>query len=145
MRLHVFRIGRLAAVVALIFLIPACGSSGPSVAKIKGKVTLDGQPLAEGLVNFRPVGDDAPTASGIVKNGEFTAEVPVTKMRVSISASKVTGQRKAYNTPDSPLVDIVTEIIPAKYNSKSELVHDIKPDTKELNFELISDPAPGKK
>lgn len=134
--------GLLAGLALLLFLIPSCGPSGPAMAKVRGKVTLDGQPVADGIVSFRPVKDDTPTAGGIIKNGEYTADVPVTSMKVSISATKVTGQRKTYNTPDSPTVDVTVELIPAKYNAKSDLVRDIKADTKELDFELKSDSAP---
>lgn len=99
-----------------------------------GRVTLDDRPGADGDFNFRPVGDATPTASGVVKDGEYTAEAPVTRMRVSATAPKVTGQRKAYNTPGSPLADVVIERIPARYNVNSDLVFDITSDTNELNF-----------
>ena len=61
-------------------------------------------------------------------------------MRVEIVSPKVTGTRKAYDTPESPLIDVTQEQIPARYNTKSELVVDgiQGQDNDKLKFELTS-------
>ena len=96
-------------------------------ATVSGEVTLDGQPLKEGRVQFIPVDGDTGTAGAIIEGGKFRVDVPITKMRVQINANKVIGKRKAYeDSPNSPVVDIVQELIPARYNSASTEVLDVQ-------------------
>jgi hypothetical protein len=53
----------------------------------------------------------------------------------------VIGKRKMYETPDSPTVDILQEILPPRYSDmkKTELTVTIVPGENEKNFELTSD------
>jgi hypothetical protein len=51
----------------------------------------------------------------------------------------VVGQRKLFDTPDSPTQDVLRETIPAKYNTQSELIEEIEPGSRQLHFELHSD------
>ncbi len=83
--------------------------------------------MATGNIQFRPVAGDGPSAGATIQDGKFTAEVPVTKMKVEITANKVIGQRKAYDMPNSPTVDEVVELIPKRYNVASELTLDVQP------------------
>jgi hypothetical protein len=46
-----------------------CGGSQSAVAHVRGKVTLDGKPLAMGAVVTLPSGGRG--AQGVIKNGEF--------------------------------------------------------------------------
>jgi hypothetical protein len=48
------------------------------------------------------------------------------------------GKRKAYDTPDSPMVDIVEELIPARYNANSELKVTVKKGGQKETFALAS-------
>jgi hypothetical protein len=43
-----------------------------------------------------------------------------------------------YDTPDSPTVDIVAELLPAKYNVNSELKMTVDGAAQEQNFNLQS-------
>ena len=74
------------------------------------------------------------TAGATIKDGKFTADVPVGELRVEISAPKVVGKRKAYDTPDSPTVDIVEDLIPARYNVNSELKVTVKKGGQKETF-----------
>jgi len=106
---------------------------------VTGTVTFDGAPLAEGAVRFVPVAADAPTSGATVAEGAFTAKVPFGQMRVEITAAKVVGTREMYEgMPDSPVVNIVEELIPAKYNVRSKLTLDVKQGSQEASFELES-------
>ena len=50
------------------------------------------------------------------------------------------GKQKMYDTPDSPTVDVVRQLIPARYNTASELKVTLKDGPNEgVNFELTSD------
>lgn len=121
----------------LCMLLAACNSGG-SKATVQGTVTLDDVEVKEGVVRFIPVDGNTPTASGPIKDGRYVAEVPHGMMRIEINVPTVKGKRKAYDAPDSPLVDIVEEAVPAKYNVQSELKEEIKGSTMELNFPLKS-------
>lgn len=125
----------LARAVALLTAVSLAGCRDSSFGTVHGRVTLNGQPVPDGVIQFVPVNKDAPTANGFIKDGEYTARVPVTTHKVTISSPQRVGGGKAPSTPtldDTP----VQETIPARYNTKSELTAEIKPGEAELNFEL---------
>jgi hypothetical protein len=57
-------------------------------------------------------------------------------MRVEFSAPKVVGQQKMYDTPDSPKVDVVAELLPRRYNVQSELTLDVQLGSQHAPFKL---------
>jgi len=59
--------------LAVVLVAPMVGcSGGDGRLAVKGTVTLDGQPLERGSINFRPApGNQAPSSGGTVRNGEF--------------------------------------------------------------------------
>jgi hypothetical protein len=129
--------GRTAVLVGLGVL--ASCSSAPPRGIIHGEVTFDGQPVQEGTILFEPENGQGQTAGGSIKDGKFTAEVPVGKMRVRINGNKKTGRRyKVYDTPESPLVDEVVELLPPKYNVNSELTLEVKKGEQQVPFHLKS-------
>jgi hypothetical protein len=105
---------------------------------VDGTVTLDGQPLQTGLIRFEPADGQTPTADAMITNGSFTVKAPVGEKRVSISGPKVVGKRKAYESPDSPTLDIVEELLPARYNVQSTLTLTVEEGKQSKNFELES-------
>jgi hypothetical protein len=127
----------VAAGVALLGLASGCG--GNPTAKVSGTVTLDGQPLENGTITFYPTANSGQTAGGGIENGKYTLDASPGEMTVLISANKVTGKHKMYDTPDSPTVDTVVELIPARYNKTSELKVTLKPGVNEgVNFDLTT-------
>jgi hypothetical protein len=131
------RLARLLPVAAALALAAGCSDSG--TATLDGTVTLDGQPLKEGTVRFVPTDPSkGGTASAAVRDGKFTAEVPLGELRIEFSAPKVVGKHKAYDTPDSPEVDIVEELLPAKYNVQSTLQVTVKKSHQKETFDLTS-------
>ena len=127
-----------ASILCGCLILAGCSSDGVETATVSGEVTLDNQPLAAGNIQFRPLSGDAPTAGAEIKDGKFEAQVPVTKMRVEITANKVVGQRKAYDAPNSPVADEVVELIPPRYNANSELTLDVKEGTQTVRYDLQS-------
>jgi hypothetical protein len=119
-----------------------CGPQEKPKALIRGAVTLNGTPLKEGAIKFIPIAGDGPTTGAVIKpEGDYSVAVPAGMMRVEITSSKVTGKRKAYDTPDSPLIEITEEQIPAKFNSNSELKYEVASGEKEIDvdFDLLTD------
>src|SRR5690349_11768984 len=99
-------------------LLGSC-SGDPNHGTISGTVTLDGQPLRSAVIHFVPADGQTASADAQVEDGTFSAKVPIGAKNVAISAPKVVGKRKMYDTPDSPTVDKVEELVPAQYNSAS--------------------------
>jgi hypothetical protein len=134
-----FRIRSVGVVggILLAALVCGCNSDSPK-AKIHGKVTLDGQEVPTGSISFVPTDGKTPTAGGIIKDGTYTAEVPLGTVRVEIRYPKVVGKRKLYDTPDSPTADVTQEQIPAKYNTQSKLTEEITAQRPEIDFALQS-------
>jgi hypothetical protein len=114
------------------------GGGGDEIPKheVSGTVTLKGQPLAEGTISFVPADGQGPTAGAAIQEGQYTAQVPPGPKRVEIHAVKVVGQRKMFDTPDSPTVDVTEELVPPQYNTESTLHADVQDDRDDLNFTL---------
>src|SRR5262245_46998276 len=128
------RHGILGAALAAALLIVGC--SDPTTGQVSGKVTWGGKPLEKGNITFVPADGKSPTAGGEVNGGNYSVRVSVGKMKVSISAPKVVGQKKVYNTPDSPTMPITAEALPARYSTESKLELDVKPGSNTKDWEL---------
>ncbi|VTU01412.1 Uncharacterized protein OS=Planctomyces limnophilus (strain ATCC 43296 / DSM 3776 / IFAM 1008 / 290) GN=Plim_2787 PE=4 SV=1 [Gemmataceae bacterium] len=130
---------RIGAAVALLFGLGAaagCGGDPPS-AEVSGSVTFDGKPVEEGGISFSAANGNAPGGGGVIKGGKYTAtRVPIGATKVSITAVKVVGQRKAYDAPDSPMTPITEPLLPAKYNTATVLTFEVKPGSQTKDFDL---------
>ncbi len=148
------RIHLIAVVLALGALssCPGCGGDKANMAEVKGKVTLDGQPLTIGAVNFIPevskaaTGPAAPMSAGAISpQGEFTlmgangqkgAAVGFHKITVHpplVGGSSPTGEKPAAAAP--------TVKIPPKYSNilTTDLTQEIKKGVvNEFTLELKS-------
>lgn len=69
-------------------------------------------------------------------DGKYSADVPIGPSKVAIRVPKVIGQRKLYNTPDSPVQPLMDESLPAKFNDETELTLDVKPGETQGDFDL---------
>ena len=122
----------------LATLLVLAGCSEPKTAEVSGTVTVDGEPVKRGSISFFPTDGNAPTAGAVIKDGLYSTKVPITAMKVKISAPKVIGKRKLYDAPDSKEVDVVEEGLPAKYNKDTELTFEVKPGKNQKDWELQS-------
>ena len=110
--------------------VPGCSDAGDGLPReaVNGTVTLDGQPLVEGTIQFAPAD---PTKNGVgggaaIKSGHFSIAreyglVPGS-YNVSISAPDRGG---GAGKPQAPGAGgrsaLAKELIPAEYNAKSTL------------------------
>ena len=103
-----------------VLLISGCGSkpTGPQKYTVAGAVTLDGQPVAEGVISFDS--PDGKAGSGSIKGGFYTAEVPAGMKTVRINAQKPTGKKGPYGE------DVTEELIPKQYNAESKEQFEVK-------------------
>lgn len=125
------------SVVVLVFAL-GCGSQDPNRGEVSGIVTVNGQPAATGAVAFSPVDGQSPTSGGKIVDGKYTVKASTGTSRVAIRVPKIVGQRKLYNTPDSPVQPLMEETLPAEYNDRTTLTLEVKPGENEHNFELTT-------
>ena len=132
-----WHLGRWMALGIMIVGLVGCGDGGPPTGDISGKVSYDGKPIEDGAITFLAADGKAPTAGTTIKDGKYTAlKVPVGKVKVQITGSKVVGQKKVYNTPNSPVMPITEQYVPAKYNDKTELTYDVTTGSQTKDYEL---------
>jgi hypothetical protein len=122
--------------IAIAILLATGCRHTSTVGEVKGTVTLDGQPLENGTIRLAPAEGRTSSSGGIIKNGQFTAEAAVGKYRVEISATKLAGGGPVDR--HSSAVETVIQLIPEKYNTKSELTLDVKAGVNEPVFDLKS-------
>jgi hypothetical protein len=132
---NLLRRAALALVVGLAG-VAAGGCGGPPKADVHGTVTLDGKPIADGLIEFFPVSGAGQPGAAPIKDGKYQLTVSPGEMKVSVYATEVIGKQKMYDTPDSPWEDKVRNLIPEKYNTQSELKASVKAGPNEANFDL---------
>ena len=117
--------------------ITGCGGSG--MTKVEGTVTIDGNPLGNGAIAFEAVDGKGPVAGATIVNGKYVTYVPPGVKSVRITGFEVTGQEPMYQgRPDGPKRDIVKDVVPAKYNTNSELSFTVDSSGTPGDFELTS-------
>ncbi|MCS7239540.1 MAG: carboxypeptidase-like regulatory domain-containing protein [Thermoguttaceae bacterium] len=154
---NLLRGGILCALAVMLGLCIGCGSEAPELAPVTGKVTLDGQPLPRVIVTFVPV------AGGVSSSG-VTNEEGVYELACQLGKGALVGQHRVYvrsqppgatGTADVPSEDDPSykpdpyasvraqgfvEKIPARYNTKSELVFEVKKGKNVIDLTLSSKP-----
>ena len=130
-----------------VLLATACGSSGGGkFAPVSGKITMNGEPLANAMINFQPIvpegTTDPPAPSGAKTNekGEFTLESAdgtkgawVGKHQVRISLWIDVGDLR----PERRVGKTQGEQVPLKYNKASKEEFDVPAGgTDQANFTL---------
>lgn len=119
---------------AVALLFSGCGGTG--LAEISGNVVYDGTPVQQGTIAFLPTDGAGPTAAGAVADGKYSVKIAPGRKRVQIEAFRIVGQRHHRNAPDSPLVDIREQILPDRYNARTELVREVTPENRVYDFAL---------
>jgi hypothetical protein len=125
-----------------------CSKEPYALAPVSGQVTLNGQALPNATVTFQPIGsknqDPGPGSTGRTDaEGRYTLQVVavgskrqgavVGLHRVSITTqSGANPQAIREDKPPPP------EILPPRYNSKTELTHEVPPEgTDQADFPLL--------
>ena len=111
-------LARWAAMLLLttVLTAPIVGCSrGDGRLAVSGSVTLDGQPLERGSVNFRPApGNQAPSSGGTIDQGEFTLPtahgLKPGEYLVTIQAFRRTGRMV-----DDPQMGKIEEMAPIEF------------------------------
>jgi hypothetical protein len=125
-----------AAAILGVLLIGGCEK--PTKGVVTGAVKVDGTPVQTGSIAFFPTDGKSATAGAEILDGNYTAAVPFGTAKVEIRVPKVVGKKKLYDTPDSPMKEIMVESLPAKYNDASELTLDVKPGENRQDYDLTT-------
>ena len=115
----------------LLFVGIGCGRRD-GLATVTGTVRLDGKPLAGAQIQFTVEGQP-PSLGRTDADGYY-------EMRRTRSVSGATiGTNRVFVRTFRDLGDrILPEALPARYNTRSELVYDVKPGSNRIDLELTS-------
>jgi hypothetical protein len=142
--------GATAALVfaSLCLALGGCGPKGdpnPPRARVSGTITLDGEPVPAGIIEFIPVEPGQLAAQGTVgDDGRFVIEQAggpsPGEYKVEIRCAKKTGRRiRSMSSPDPDgTIDERVAVIPDRYHSPTTLKQTIKPGDNALEFKLTS-------
>jgi hypothetical protein len=116
-----------AAGLAAVLAAAGC-SDGPKTATVSGVVKVGGKEAEKGAVIFSPAdGKGQPTGADIGAGGRYTARVQLGTMKVEVRVPKVVGKKALYGK-DGPHMDVLEEVLPERYNNKTELTLDVTKD-----------------
>jgi hypothetical protein len=116
----------------VLLVVVGCGQSGPEVAPVKGRVTLDGRPLEMADIVFQPNDGGSPSTSRTDADGTYEL----------LYKRGVVGARTGEHTVRIGFTSALVKHppnIPAEYNSASKLIREVKRGDNEFNFDLKSD------
>jgi hypothetical protein len=130
----IFRYATAAALCAL--LLTGCGGPG-NVGGVEGVVTLDGKPLPNAMVQFQPE-NGRPSVGTTDADGRYVLQYTADATGAALGRHTVRistgGKRMNAETGE---IKVYPELVPAKYNTRTELTVEVKPGGNELNFELV--------
>lgn len=114
-----------ALVVGAVSLSLGCGRGGVDRCAINGSVTMTGEPVDGGNIQFAPLTVGQGSASGaVVQAGRYSVPresgLVAGKYRVRIYWPEKAGREQGPNVP------LARERIPAKYNTGSELTVEVR-------------------
>lgn len=122
-------------------MVIGCGKSDVPLAHVEGTVMLDGQPLANAIVEFQPEGPVGKVRPSIGETG------PDGKYKLRFSRDRwgaVVGNHKVLITTFSPSGDgRFKERVPAAYNSATTLQRTVARQSNWLDFDLQSNNPAG--
>ena len=121
---------------AVLFAALAAGCGKSNIGVVTGTVTVDGAPAKSGSIAYFPTNKKSSTAGSEIRDGSYTANVALGATKVEIRVPKVIGQKKLYDTPDSPVKQVLAESLPAKYNDQTELTLDVQPGKNRQDYDL---------
>ena len=122
-------------IITTIAITTGC-SKGPPMGEVSGTVTVNGTPAKTGSISFFPLDRKSVTSGAAIQDGKYMAKVPLGAVKVEIRVSKVIGRKRIYNTPNSPIQDILQEVLPPKYNDQTELELDVQAGKNQKDYHL---------
>ena len=129
-----FRVPVAGLLAAGLVALAGCGG-GDGKGEVTGTITFEGKPVEKGAITFRSADGKGGVEGGFIVNGKYTVKAPLGPNKVEINGTKVIGKKRLYaDKPDT--MDLTDELLPKKYNEKTELTFDVKPGAQEKDFTL---------
>ena len=132
----------------LLLLLLSAGCS-PSAVEVTGEITLDGQPVADGMISFVPPSSEKSLkpAWSKINSGSYSISAesvlkPKIPYRVEILAYHKTGREIPSAVPGGGLMQETVQIIPTEFNRNSTLKATFQAGENEINFDLKTQPDP---
>jgi hypothetical protein len=130
----------VAAISFQLLFYLGCGPSGPEIARVKGTVTMDGQPLSNATVVFIPP-NGRPSAARTNQEGNYVLNFSGGRKGAipGLNRIRITTLADPSVDEEGNSIPGQKETIPMRYNQMSELEFDVE-DGKEntANFDLES-------
>lgn len=135
------RIAGAISSVLLMSLLAGCGSRGPALGRVTGRVTLDGKPLADARIVFQPRQKGAPSVAVTDKDGRYELVYLRDHFGAVLGEHTVTIStfRQLSGTEGSRRSEI-PERVPARYNDETDLVRRVNAGAQTIDFELEGAP-----
>jgi hypothetical protein len=123
-------------ILPICFVLPVlsfagCGETGPELAPVTGRITLDGKPLEKADILFQPDGSKPPSAGRTDADGRYQLAYKRGVMGGTVGSNTV-------QITISPDVVANPPNIPARYNTETELTSEVKSDQNQFNFDLTT-------
>ncbi|MFO1064461.1 MAG: carboxypeptidase regulatory-like domain-containing protein [Pirellulales bacterium] len=120
-----------------------CGSSGPQLVDVSGKVTVDGKPVPNAIVTFNPLTPGGSNSLGKTDaQGFYRLEFSQDKKGAMVGEHDVDIVAKKISKNDLPddgsVVSTEFVEIPAKYRKRGSLKVKVENKSNTINFELDS-------
>jgi len=127
-------------IVGLI-MISGCKAAEDPTYPVRGSVTFDGTPIADGQIYFMDKGTAVLNVALPIRNGKYEGLVKAGIWRVEIHAYRDAGMQSPM--PGMPPEPVRIDYIPPKYGSESDLTATVAADggSNEFNFDLKSAPT----
>ena len=115
-----------------------CAGSDLNLGKVSGTVTLDGEPLADAMVIFTPMTGGRPAAGKTDSKGryELIFSRDAEGAMLGEHVVEITTGDEIVNDDDT--VEMIPEVVPAKYNANTELRAVIEDGANVFDFPLES-------
>jgi hypothetical protein len=130
-------------VLVTVLAMAGCGSSGPEIAYVEGRITMDGKPLADATVVFVPE-NGRPSGATTDQDGNYVLNFAQGRKGALPGSStvRIMTMRDAGQDENGQTVPGRKETVPSQYNVESTLTFDVEPNQKNVaNFELQSTAA----
>jgi hypothetical protein len=127
---------RVLVVIGLLApFVLGCGRND-GLTDIGGAIVFEGTPIENGMIRFLAADGNSPTAAAAIKEGKYVVKVSSGKKQVQIEAFKVVGQRYHRNDPRGQKLDVLQQMLPERYNAKSDLTCEVQPGKRVYDFTL---------
>ena len=126
--------------VTTLTLIAGCQPPGPvrpTLGTVTGTVTMDGKPLADVLVTFEPQAGGRQSMGTTNAQGVYELTYDVETKGAVVGSHRVTVTTPGVSEAPDPSGE-AKDPVPAKYNTESTLVEEVKAGANTIDLELTS-------